>query len=84
MRHALRTVSSNKPGIPSTSPTRQSLAAARGVRNVFGRTLLCCGRRGYHGYSGSGLADAVNRLFIVADVKDDEGRRPRVHDPKLS
>ena len=46
--------------------------------------LLCCGRRGHHGYSGGGLADVVNRLFIVADVKDDEGRRPRVHDLRHS
>lgn len=42
--------------------------------------LLCCELRGHHGYTGAGLAIAIDRLFIVADVKDDEGRRPRVHD----
>lgn len=42
--------------------------------------LLCCGTRGHRGYTGTGLGQAVNRLFVVADVKDSEGRRPRVHD----
>ena len=46
--------------------------------------LLCCGRHGRHGYSGGGLRDAINRLFIAADVKDGEGRRPRVHDLRHS
>ena len=41
---------------------------------------MCCELRGHHGYTGAGLAIAIDRLFIVADVKDDEGRRPRVHD----
>ena len=46
--------------------------------------LLCCGSRCHHGYTGAGLADAINRLFVVADIKDNEGRRPRVHDMRHS
>lgn len=46
--------------------------------------LLCCGRHGCHGYSGGGLGDVINRLCIAADVKDSEGRRPRVHDLRHS
>ena len=46
--------------------------------------LLCCGARGHHGYSGAGLGQAVTRLLLAADVKDHEGRRPRVHDLRHS
>ncbi len=46
--------------------------------------LLCCGPRGRHGYTGAGLGEAVNRLFDAADVRDSEGRRPRVHDIRHS
>lgn len=42
--------------------------------------LLCCGPGGRHGYTGAGLGQAINRLFIMADVRDSEGRSPRVHD----
>ena len=30
------------------------------------------------------MADAINRLFVLADIKDNEGRRPRVHDMRHS
>jgi integrase len=30
------------------------------------------------------LGQAINRLFVAADVKDSEGRRPRVHDIRHS
>lgn len=46
--------------------------------------LLCCGARGHRGYTGTGMGQAVNRLFVVADIKDSEGRRPRVHDIRHS
>lgn len=46
--------------------------------------LLCCGSRGHHGYTGAGLGQAVTRLFVAADVKDREGRRPCVHDIRHS
>lgn len=46
--------------------------------------LLCCGPRGRHGYSGGGLRQAINRLFVATDVRDSEGQRPRVHDLRHS
>lgn len=46
--------------------------------------LLCCGSRGRHAYSGGGMGGAVNRLFVAANVRDGEGRRPRVHDLRHS
>jgi integrase/recombinase XerD len=46
--------------------------------------LLCCGTRGRHGYTGAGLGDAINRLFLAANVTDAEGRRPRVQDLRHS
>jgi integrase/recombinase XerD len=46
--------------------------------------LLCCGRAGRHGYTGAGLGRAINRLFVAADVRDHEGRLPRVHDMRHS
>ena len=42
--------------------------------------LLCCGQHGNHAYSGGGLGEALRRLFIAADVNDQDGRRPRTHD----
>ena len=30
--------------------------------------LLCCGTRGRHGYTGAGLGNAINRLFLAANV----------------
>jgi len=46
--------------------------------------LLCSGRAGRHGYTGAGLGQAINRLFVTADVRDSEGRLPRVHDIRHS
>jgi integrase len=46
--------------------------------------LLCCGAGGGHGYTGAGLGEAVNRLFVTASVQDSEGRLPRVHDIRHS
>ena len=37
-----------------------------------------------HGYTGAGLTQALNRIFVDADVHDAEGRRPRVHDARHS
>ena len=51
---------------------------------VSSRPLLCCGSRGHHGYSGGGLGQAINRLFVAADVHDSNGRRPHVHDIRHS
>ena len=40
--------------------------------------------QGSDAYSGGGLGQAINRLFVAADVLDTEGRRPRVHDMRHS
>lgn len=46
--------------------------------------LLCRGSHGGHGYTGAGLGQAINRLFVAANIRDNEGRRPRVHDIRHS
>jgi site-specific recombinase XerD len=46
--------------------------------------LLCNGARAHRRYTGAGLGQAVNRLFVAANVVDKEGRRPRVHDIRHS
>ena len=48
------------------------------------RPLLCWGSRGRSGYTGAGLGQAINQLFVAADVRDGEGRRPCVHDIRHS
>lgn len=42
--------------------------------------LLCNGKGGGHGYTGAGMGEAINRLFVAAKIVDGEGNRPRVHD----
>ncbi len=44
-------------------------------------SLLC---HNLSGYTGAGLGQAINRLFVTAKVVDDQGRRPRVHDLRHS
>jgi integrase/recombinase XerD len=61
---------------------RQRLAAS--FNTEPDAPLLCCGSGGRHGYTGAGLGHAVTRLFIAADVKDADGRQPRVHDLRHS
>jgi integrase/recombinase XerD len=46
--------------------------------------LLCNGKGVGHGYTGAGLGQAINRLFMTAKIVDNEGRRPRVHDVRHS
>lgn len=46
--------------------------------------LLCNGKCPGHGYTGAGMGQAINRLFIAAKILDSEGRRPRVHDVRHS
>lgn len=57
-------------------------------RSVYGTSpeapLLCNGRRRLCFYSCSGLGDSIQRLFALAGVCDDVGRRPRVHDMRHS
>jgi integrase/recombinase XerD len=37
-----------------------------------------------HGYTGKGIGQAITKLFVQADIHDDEGRMPRVHDVRHS
>jgi len=46
--------------------------------------LLCWGPTGRRGYTGAGLREVIHRLFVTADVRDDEGRLPRLHDVRHS
>jgi integrase/recombinase XerD len=46
--------------------------------------LLCNGKGAGHGYTGAGMAQAINRLFVTARIVDSEGHRPRVHDVRHS
>jgi integrase/recombinase XerD len=36
--------------------------------------------RGFHGYTGTGLTRGIHALFAAADVRDRNGRLPRIHD----
>lgn len=58
-------------------------------RQAFGSSLsapLLCNRVGghVHGYSRPGMQGALRRLFIAANVRDQSGRLPRVHDLRHS
>lgn len=46
--------------------------------------LLCNCKNGQRGYTGAGIAQAIERLFIAVNVVDSEGRRPRIHDLRHS
>jgi integrase/recombinase XerD len=50
------------------------------------RAPLLCNNMGgrQRGYTGTGLGEAINRLFATARVVDAEGRRPRVQDIRHS
>ena len=50
-----------------------------------GAPLLCNTHAGCcHGYTGAGIAQAIRKLFLQADIHDNEGRTPRVHDTRHS
>jgi integrase len=46
--------------------------------------LLCSRHRGWRPYSPNGLGQALHALFAAADVRNNEGRCPRVHDMRHS
>jgi integrase len=55
----------------------------------FDAPLLCnrsrsYGHDGWHRYSGESIAAGIRELFALAEVRDNEGRRPRVHDVRHS
>ena len=73
----------------SPSVTRELQTYLRKRRKAFmatpGTPLLC--NRYYedaHPYSQPGLQGAINQLFDAAGVRDEHGRRPRVHDLRHS
>jgi integrase/recombinase XerD len=76
--------------VPLSSDARAAVRAylrqrlARPFRAAPNAPLLCSGRHGHRRYTGAGLGQAINRLFIAANVTDGEGRRPRVHDMRHS
>ncbi|MGH7957049.1 MAG: tyrosine-type recombinase/integrase [Opitutaceae bacterium] len=48
-------------------------------------SLLCSHRRkGPKGYSHPGMQCAIGRLYVAANVRDEQGRYPRVHDMRHS
>lgn len=46
--------------------------------------LLCNTTRGLRGYTGTGISRPIHALFELADVRDAEGRCPRIHDLRHS
>ena len=70
----------------ATQELQDYLRARREVFTDDPRTpLLCnchCGPA--HAYSQPGLQHAINHLFEAAEVRDEQGRRPRVHDLRHS
>ena len=57
-----------------------SLRLARPFDTSPSSTLLFNTSRGQRGYTGAGLAGVIHRLFVQADIRDAEGRFPRIHD----
>jgi len=73
----------------SLSATRELQTYLRQRRRAFAvqpSTPLLCNRHGgrFHPYSHPGFQGAINRLFDAAGVRDERGRRPRVHDLRHS
>lgn len=73
----------------SASTTRELQTYLRRRRTVFAvhpSTPLLCNRHGgrLHPYSHPGLQAAINQLFVTAGVRDELGRRPRIHDLRHS
>ena len=77
--------------VPLSSDARRELQAflRLRLRKPFdcapGAALLCNAQRAYghpacHGYCGAGLALGLKGLIAQVDVRDSQGRRPRVHD----
>jgi integrase len=46
--------------------------------------LLCNRSRGWRPYTGTGLSSGIGWIFERADIRDAEGRRPRIHDLRHS
>jgi integrase len=81
--------------VPLSSDALQQLQAylRKRLRKPFDCTptasLLChgnhaYGHKGWHGYCGAGLAQGLRKLIDQANVRDCEGRRPKVQDMRHS
>jgi len=72
---------------PSASRELRHYLRQRGQRfPMNAHSPLLCGhrRRGPKGYSRPGMQGAICRLYATADVRDGQGRYPRVHDMRHS
>jgi len=59
--------------------------AAFGARSSSSSPLLCNRHGGHlHHYSHPGMQAAIGRLLDTAGIRDEQGRRPRVHDLRHS
>jgi integrase/recombinase XerD len=65
---------------------RRYLKVRRDTRhgNCPGAPLLFNGKEKMSFYTGAGIRNAIDRLFLLADVCDNDGRRPRIHDMRHS
>ncbi len=79
--------------VPLSKGARRELRGYLQIRRQhrvgFNLPLLCNCRQGYghvgwHGFTGESLAAGIRELFTRANVRDAEGRRPRVHDLRHS
>ena len=81
--------------VPLSNDARRELRAYLGkrLRKSYGRQptapLLCngshiCGHTGWHAFCGASLAQGLKSLFDRANVRDSQGRRPRVQDMRHS
>jgi integrase/recombinase XerD len=77
--------------VPLSRSAQTELRRYIGARGKFcpeqhDRGPLLCNRIGghLHGYSAPGMWSLLERLFNLADVRNTEGRRPRVHDLRHS
>lgn len=56
------------------------LSVRRQLHHTPEAPLLCTRHRGLRHYTGVGLAQGLNRLFLKAEIRTVEGRLPRIHD----
>jgi len=73
----------------SKSTTRELQTYLRRRRKAFAvhpSAPLLGNRKGgqLHPYSHPGVQGAINQLFVAAGVRDEQGRRPRIHDLRHS
>ena len=65
---------------------RQYLTARRKLPHGTspGAPLLFNGRRAAVCYTGTGISRGITQLFVAANLRDSDGRRPRIHDLRHS